>query len=330
MIGGNGQMVLESEGRLTTYLVDPALEYRAFVHVSIQPMRYQHPTIRRDNRLLAVGSDTGVVLWDLARGIECAFLPIGRTWHIRFESSGDLLTSGATGMRRWPVRLDAGRSDFRIGPPSDLPFSRRSGEIDEDRHGRIIATARPTYAEILISGHLTRVGSLDDCRYVAVSPDGEWLATGSHQSGVQVWSVRDAQKEKEIPVDLGRWIAFSPDGKWLLTGKSTLQALDDRHLGPGSRTRRRGALLLPGRPDGRRPGREPDCTLGRGGNRPPDRSARKPRPVGRDLGNIQSGWFTPGTGPRKYSGRLCLGPPGDTQATRRDRSRLGRAGLFGR
>ena len=39
------------------------------------------PSIRHDGRVLAVGTDQGVVLWDLARGTELAFLPIGNAWH---------------------------------------------------------------------------------------------------------------------------------------------------------------------------------------------------------------------------------------------------------
>ena len=37
-----------------------------------------------------------------------------------------------------------------------------------------------------------RIGPLADCRYVAVSPDGQWLATGNHETtGAQVWRVGD-------------------------------------------------------------------------------------------------------------------------------------------
>ncbi len=93
---------------MTTYQVDPALEYRALVHVSRMRMGYHRPSIRRDNRLLAVGSAIGVVLWDLARGTECDFLPIVHARHVMFEANGDLLTSGATGVQRWPVQLDSG------------------------------------------------------------------------------------------------------------------------------------------------------------------------------------------------------------------------------
>ncbi len=215
----DGQIVVSSENRLTTYQVDPALEYKAIVHVSSEPMSYQRPSIRHDNRLLAVGSDTGVVLWDLARGTECAFLPIPVTWQVMFEATGDLLTSGTTGVQRWPIRLDSDRSELRIGPPRDLPFSRRSGQIAEDRSGRIIATARNTHAEVLISGRLTRVGPLDECRYVAVSPDGKWLATGSHSLGAQVRRVGDVEKVAKLPVNSRTPVAFSPDGKWLMTAE---------------------------------------------------------------------------------------------------------------
>jgi WD40 repeat protein len=66
------------------------------------------------------------------------------------------------------------------------------------------------------------VEPLEDCRYVAPSPDGEWLATGSHQGSAQVWHLRrnKAERVAELPVALGRDVSFSPDGRWLLTHAS--------------------------------------------------------------------------------------------------------------
>ncbi|MBI3408129.1 MAG: tetratricopeptide repeat protein [Planctomycetes bacterium] len=57
----------------------------------------------------------------------------------------------------------------------------------------------------------------DDARYVAVSPDGRWVATGSHNgTGVKIWEARSGAFVKELPVDMTR-VGFSPDGKWLWT-----------------------------------------------------------------------------------------------------------------
>ena len=53
-----------------------------------------------DGRLLAVGMNDGVRLWDLATGQELACLPLGPTSAL-FEPSGrGMLTSGAIGVRR--------------------------------------------------------------------------------------------------------------------------------------------------------------------------------------------------------------------------------------
>ncbi len=113
------------EDRLTTYQVDPALEYRTFAHASSAPLNYDRPSIRRDGRVLAVGTEQGVVLWDLAHGAELAFLPIGDAQHLMFEASGDLLTSGSIGVRRWPVQLDPARGEFAHRPAEPTPVAER-------------------------------------------------------------------------------------------------------------------------------------------------------------------------------------------------------------
>jgi serine/threonine protein kinase/WD40 repeat protein len=212
----DGRIVVGAEDKLTTYQVDPALEYRTLAHVSSHRVDCRSPSVRHDGRVLAVASiDGGVVLWDLARGTELAFLPIGATWSIRFESSGDLLTSGSLGVQRWPIQLDLERGVFRIGPPRPLPLPPSHCGISADRSGRIVALANYDFAFVATPEGMITIGPLDDCRGAEVSPDGQWLATHTHrQNGGQVWRLRDAAKVLDPPLNYGQ---FSPDGKWLMT-----------------------------------------------------------------------------------------------------------------
>ncbi|MGC8638523.1 MAG: protein kinase domain-containing protein [Isosphaeraceae bacterium] len=216
----DGRIVVAREDRLTQYQVDPALEYHTFAHMSIHRIDCRCPSVRCDGRVLAVASiEGGVVLWDLACGTELAFLPIRDTWSIMFEASGDLLTSGAVGVRRWPIQLDPGRGVFRIGPPRQLPFPPPGG-VAEDWSGRVLAQANHDFAIVVTPERTSLLGPLDDCRSVAVSPDGQWLATGSHYHGAQVWRIRDGTKMAELPIDFGTGVIFSPVGKWLMTQTS--------------------------------------------------------------------------------------------------------------
>jgi WD40 repeat protein len=186
---------------------------------------YERVSIRMDGRVMAVGTDRGgIVFWDLATGTELPRLPIGMCRHLMFEPSGDLLTSGAAGVLRWPVRLDLKRSEFRIGPPRRLPLPVGDCGIAQDRQGRIVAMAHRTYAYIATGDQVMRLEPLDDCRYVAVSPDGEWLATGSHNAtGIQIWRVHDGARVTELPVMGPVRVEFSPDGKWLMTSAAPCQ-----------------------------------------------------------------------------------------------------------
>ena len=85
--------------------------------------------------------------------------------------------------------------------------------------GRIMAWADHDLAFVVTPERTFHLGPLDECRFVAVSPDGEWLATGNHVAarGAQVWRIRDATKVADLPIDYGTGVVFSPDGEWLMT-----------------------------------------------------------------------------------------------------------------
>jgi serine/threonine protein kinase/WD40 repeat protein len=215
----DGRIVLSVGDELTTYEVDPALEYRTLAHVSGAPIGYGRASISEDGRVLAVGTSQGVVLWDLARGTKLGLLPIQWARHVLFSGSGELLTSGATGMWRWPIHRDQKRCEFQLGPPRRLTsFPPGDSGIATDRSGRIVALADHQLARVLTPEGVSQLGPLDDCRSVAVSPDGQWVATGSHgHGGAAVWRVRDAARVVELAIEGSVGAHFSLDGKWLMT-----------------------------------------------------------------------------------------------------------------
>lgn len=185
----DGRIVVKREDQFSAYQVEPALAYRTLAHPSRERVNYAIPSVGHDGRLLAVGTDSGAVLWDLARGAELAFLPIASSWHLMFEPSGDLITSGSMGVHRWPIRLEAGHREFLIGPPRPLRLPAGPCGIAEDQSSRIVVKADRTHAYIATAKQTIRVGRLNDCRSVAVSPNGQWLATGTnsaYRGGVRI------------------------------------------------------------------------------------------------------------------------------------------------
>ena len=180
-------------------------------------------------RLVAVATGQGLGLVDLAAGGERAFVP-GNFFTPRFEPSGDLLTRGSAGLFRWPVRADpAAPGRWTVGPPEAVPvsFPAHHAGLDVSRDGGVLAAAAGDGARVWRRDRpraAVRVGPHDDCRSVAVSPDGRWVATGSHSGfGLKVWEAATGRLERDVLPGGNLTIpAFSPDGRWLLnrTGES--------------------------------------------------------------------------------------------------------------
>src|SRR5262249_46487099 len=61
-----------------------------------------------------------------------------------------------------------------------------------------------------------------EVRYIAVSPDGRWVVTGSHGGdGMRLWDATSGRLVHEflgVPRDVGLVHSFSPDGRWLAVG----------------------------------------------------------------------------------------------------------------
>ena len=80
-----------------------------------------------------------------------------------------------------------------------------------------------------VPGPLLQLSLHDDARYIAVSPDGQKIATGSHGwANVKIWNAQTGAVERELESTGITNVAFSPDGKWFASfgGGMQLWAVD--------------------------------------------------------------------------------------------------------
>ncbi len=153
-----------------------------------------------------------------------------------FEPSGALLASERNGLRRWPVREEpAAPGELRLGPPEELHVPGKDIAISRD--GGVVASGQGWGAFVLHSDHPAQPVRLvpHDAGAVSVSPDGRWVATGSHhRSLVKVWEARTGKLAATLPIESSSSVLFSPDGKWLATnaGRVRLWAVPSWQEGP--------------------------------------------------------------------------------------------------
>jgi WD40 repeat protein len=209
-----------------------------------QPVYYTgRAVLNPEGRLLAVAAPEGVVLVDVRRTEDVSLVPLPGNHPLCFDSAGEaLLTYGKDGLLRWPLhREGAGRDVLRVGPPDLLAGTKTQRILGSSRDGAVIAIPAADRGALLLRRGQEQpllLGPQNDVAYCAVTPDGHWVATGSHGvregAGAKVWDAREGKHVADLPVRVGTTVTFSPDGKWLLTtgGGFRLWAVGSWQEGP--------------------------------------------------------------------------------------------------
>jgi WD40 repeat protein len=147
------------------------------------------------------------------------------------KKEGTLLTMSGDGLFRWPIRAEPQTGVIGIGPAQRLPVQGiGDGQIAQSRDGRVLAAAQFQGAVVVHADQPDqpiKLGPQDDVRFIAVSPDGQWVATGSFGTpgGAKVWQLgppgtrsKTAKLVKDLPGGTFCRPVFSPDSKRLILG----------------------------------------------------------------------------------------------------------------
>jgi serine/threonine protein kinase/WD40 repeat protein len=230
--GTNRLCALHASGaRLSLFQIVSAPALRTVRPPSASPLvGYWETVVSEDGRFLACTRTSkrmskGVALLDARTGRELNCLPLPNARPGRFLPSGELITHGPSGVLLWPLTAGPHQDGaWKLGPPRVLVDGPQLGmRIGASDDGQVLALPSRGQGSWLI--HTDRrqpvdLGPQDDVRFCAVSPDGRWVASGSHSSRdvfVKVWDGRTGRPVADLPVQGGSLVAFSPDGRWLAT-----------------------------------------------------------------------------------------------------------------
>ncbi len=212
------------ENSLQLWEVTAGGEYRALVGEWVGGPDLQPGAVATEGRLLAVGSEDSVELWDLKTGSYLSRLPIGATHAVAFDHSLSqaLLTNGPGGVYRWPVEVEHQSGLVRIGPPHMVPLPGTTYPIVISRDGQFVAQAAGRSGARLLwpkTGKVIPLGPHPDTRTVVISADGRWVATGTHSgAGARIWEASSGKFVRELmPGGPCGVVGFSADGRWLAT-----------------------------------------------------------------------------------------------------------------
>jgi WD40 repeat protein len=195
-----------------------------------------NPVAHPDGRLLiasvqSASEQNWLCAFDIEKGEELAAVQLakgpappalGRT----FVASQGWLTAGAAGPWLWPARPDPARADgILIGPPRRLVSYASHPNVGASRDGRILALPHPRGALVVDQANPGQRLYLEpqyDVRSCAVSPDGRWVATGSHwwdgrSSTARIWDAQSGRHVRDLPLNYSAIPDFSSDGRWLAT-----------------------------------------------------------------------------------------------------------------
>jgi serine/threonine protein kinase/WD40 repeat protein len=218
-------VIATSSDQAQLWGIVPSREHQTFLNTFRSgESQSREGDISPDGTLLALAASDGVRLWDVARGREAAWLRMADTTSAIFRADGrELLTCGpADGLQRWRIESDDTSRVRKVGPPRQIPLPFSPTRMVKGSDDLTIAVVGETTGQCIILDLTTeKVNAAEmpqeTVAFVAVSPDGGWLATSAwHSSRIHFWDARGGTLVKEWDAGSGSRVFFTPDNRELI------------------------------------------------------------------------------------------------------------------
>ena len=192
------------------------------------------PEFNADGHILAAGSDSQVLFWDVFSGKELASFPLKDCdTHIFHPDGMSMIVidrNSGVSLRSLERTNNVTSFAYRLGRPRPLYPMEGLDESDFSLDGRHLAVTHESKDESLIfdlqnpSAQPVVLHPHRRVDNIAISPDGRWAATGSwHDSLMKIWNASSGELVRTLPMPARTLGAFSPDGHWLATSTSEYQ-----------------------------------------------------------------------------------------------------------
>jgi signal transduction histidine kinase len=172
-----------------------------------------------DERLLASAGKQGVRVWNLQQGRQLARLTAKQAFSAFFHPDGEhLVASGDEGLLRWRIQREDDGRGVVFSSLEKLTVEDGCDHASVDRTGTLLAYGHAGGIRVL--GRNQPLTGWPAFQWVAVSPDGRWIAASAFtaNASVRLWEAVTGTLVREFPTRGPADIAFSPDNHWLLTG----------------------------------------------------------------------------------------------------------------
>jgi signal transduction histidine kinase len=181
--------------------------------------------ISPDGTLVAAGYAEGLRLLNTFSGEPVAFQPIPDCRSTLFTPDGQgLVTCGSAGLAYWPLsRMEtSGRERVQLGPSQTLHAGGLVyAAMTADGRWLVAAERRAGSVQVYELRNPTNhfvLGLHRLVQSVAVSPDGQWVASGTWGGrGVKVWDLATGRQMPGLTMDEAAMVTFSPDSHMLVT-----------------------------------------------------------------------------------------------------------------